>query len=74
MHSTPQHAGAGTHGQGDITLNLDPNILLALEVSALGILVALGIWRIMREPDAKDRKDMPERPYDMRRDGQQLTS
>jgi len=55
-------------------LNLDPNSLLAIEVTALAILVALGIWRIMREPDAKNRTDVTERPYDMRRDGQQLTS
>lgn len=53
-------------------LNLDPNTILALEVTALGILVALGIWRIVREPDAKDGNATGERPYDMRRDGQQL--
>lgn len=52
-------------------LNLDPNTLLAIEVSALAILVALGIWRIMRQPDAPNTG---EPPYDMRRDGQQLTN
>ncbi len=55
-------------------LNLDPDSLLAIEVTALAILVALGIWRIMREPDAKDPKDVTDPPYDMRRDGQQLTN
>jgi len=55
-------------------LHIDPDTLFAIEVSALAILVALGIWRIMREPDAKNRTDVTERPYDMRRDGQQLTS
>ncbi len=55
-------------------LNLDPDTLLAIEVSALAILVAIGIWRITREPDAKSTKVAAERPYDMRRDGQQLTS
>lgn len=54
-------------------LALDPNTILAIEVSALAVLVALGIWRIMREPDTKVGKDVAERPYDMRRDGQQLT-
>jgi len=74
MQPTPSFKGAGPHEQGDIMLNLDPNSLLAIEVTALAILVALGIWRIMREPDAKNRTDVTERPYDMRRDGQQLTS
>lgn len=55
-------------------LNLDPNTLLAIEVTALAILVALGIWRIVREPGATTGKGDIERPYDMRKDGQQLTS
>lgn len=54
-------------------LNLDPDTLLAIQVSALAVLVALGIWRIMREPDTKVAKGAVDRPYDMRRDGQQLT-
>jgi hypothetical protein len=74
MQSTPHPAGAGTHGQGDIMLHLDPDTLLAIQVTALAILVAIGIWRITREPDAKDAKGAVERPYDMRRDGQQLSS
>jgi hypothetical protein len=53
-------------------LHLDPNTLLAIEVTALAVLVALGIWRLVRErPDHVSAK-MGERPYDMRRDGQQL--
>ncbi len=55
-------------------LNLDPASLLAIELTALAILVALGMWRMMREPDTKEGKDGSDRPYDMRRDGQQLTS
>lgn len=52
-------------------LHFDPNTLLAIEVTALAILVALGLWRIVRErPD--DVGTTGDRPYDMRRDGQQL--
>ena len=53
-------------------LNLDPNTLLAVEVTALAILVALGIWRIVRERPEDVSLAAGERPYDMRRDGQQL--
>lgn len=53
-------------------LNLDPNTLLAIESTALAALVALGIWRIVRDrPEDTDSK-LGERDYDMRRDGQQL--
>lgn len=52
-------------------LHLDPNTLLAIEVTALAILVALGIWRIVRDRP-EDVETSNERPYDMRRDGQQL--
>lgn len=52
--------------------NLDPNTLLAIEVTALAILVALGIWLIVRDDSKADRTPEGERPYDMRRDGQQL--
>lgn len=51
--------------------NLDPNTLLAIEVTALAILVALGIWRIVRDDSPADLAPAGERPYDMRRDGQQ---
>ena len=51
--------------------NLDPNTLLAIEVTALAILVALGIWRIVRERPEDVGTMAGERPYDMRRDGQQ---
>jgi len=74
VQATETLTGAGNYRQGDIMLHIDPDTLFAIEVSALAILVALGIWRIMREPDAKNRTDVNERPYDMRRDGQQLTS
>ncbi len=52
--------------------NLDPNTLLAIEVTALAILVALGIWRIVRDDSTADTPATGKRPYDMRRDGQQL--
>jgi hypothetical protein len=51
--------------------NLDPNTLLAIEVTALAVLVALGIWRIVRERPEDTNLVPGERPYDMRRDGQQ---
>ena len=51
--------------------NLDPNTLLALEVTALAVLAALGIWRIVRERPQDTSARTGERPYDMRRDGQQ---
>ncbi|MEO6566047.1 MAG: hypothetical protein ABIO63_08430 [Casimicrobiaceae bacterium] len=72
--SSALRKGAGTHSQGDIMLHLDPDSLLAIEVTALAILVALGIWRIAREPEGRNSKDIVEPPYDMRRDGQQLTN
>ncbi len=53
-------------------LNLDPNTLLAVEVTALAVLVALGIWRIVREGPEDASVSTGERPYDMRRDGQRL--
>ncbi|MEP7328451.1 MAG: hypothetical protein ABI777_04510 [Betaproteobacteria bacterium] len=55
-------------------LNLDPNTLLAIESSALAILVALGIWRLVRDPDAEKKGTPEERTYDMRRDGQRLST
>lgn len=53
-------------------LNLDPNTLLAIEVTALAALVALGLWRIVRERPEDTNAKLGERAYDMRRDGQQF--
>ena len=71
VSSTLLKVSVDSIGKGVTMLHFDPNTLLAIEVTALAILVALGIWRIVRERP-EDVGTSNERPYDMRRDGQQL--
>jgi hypothetical protein len=72
VSSTSLQANVDPIEKGATMLHLDPNTLLAVEVTALAILVALGLWRIVRERPEDTKLQAGERPYDMRRDGQQL--
>ena len=49
------------------------SLLLIAEFAALVVLGALGIWRIYRRENSNER-DPPTPDYDMRRDGQRLST
>lgn len=53
---------------------MDHNLLvLSLELAALAIFVALGIWRIHKARQSQPEADRGTH-YDMRRDGQRVTA
>jgi len=55
------------------TLMDHDSLLLIAEFAALVVLGALGIWRIYRHENTNER-DAPTPDYDMRRDGQRLST
>lgn len=55
-------------------LNLDPNVLLALEIFALAVLFAFAIWRVVRHRRVTGQEVGRDAAHDMRRDGQRRDS
>ncbi len=51
---------------------IDGNLLFSLELSALAVLVGVGVWRIYRARQSGTINTPAPMAYDMRRDGQRL--
>jgi hypothetical protein len=49
-------------------------LVLAIELAALAIAIAIGIWRVRRQSTSREYSQRAiARAYDMRRDGQRLS-
>jgi hypothetical protein len=58
----------------EIPMNMDHDtLILSMELAALAVFVALGIWRLYKARDAHKEGNRNPR-YDMRRDGPRLTA